>query len=143
MSEVVEIRKSLTCRKYLPLGKCQKMPNKKPRGDVYSPDCPSRTVLDHLFSRWSGLVLMALLERTYRFRELSRKVGGVSEKMLAQTLVELEKDGFVKRVAYPEIPPRVEYSLTPMGREAAEIMQQLGSWIEANLGRVMKHRSAA
>ncbi len=119
------------------------MTTKKPRGDVYSPDCPSRSVLDHLFSRWSGLVLMALFERTYRFRELSRKVGGVSEKMLAQTLVELEKDGFVKRVAYPEIPPRVEYSLTPMGREAAEILRQLGSWIEANLGRVLKHRAAA
>lgn len=116
---------------------------KNPRGDVYSPDCPSRAVLDHLFSRWGGLVMMALQERTYRFRELSRKVGGVSEKMLAQTLSQLEDDGFVKRVAYPEIPPRVEYSLTPMGREAAAIMGQLGDWIEANLGRVLKHRDAA
>ena len=119
------------------------MASKKQRADVYSPDCPSRTVLDTLFSRWTGLVLMALLERTYRFRELSRRVGGVSEKMLAQTLTQLEKDGFVKRVAYPEIPPRVEYSLTPMGREAAGLMQQLGTWIQANLGRVLKHREAA
>ena len=113
------------------------------RGDVYSRDCPSRSVLDHLFSRWGGLVMISLRERTYRFRELSRRVGGVSEKMLAQTLTQLEHDGFVKRVAYPEIPPRVEYSLTPMGREAADIMFQLGEWIEANLGRVLKHRQAA
>lgn len=118
------------------------MASRKPRADVYSPQCPSRSVLDHLFSRWGGLVLMALHERTHRFRELGRKVGGVSEKMLAQTLTQLERDGFVKRVAYAEIPPRVEYSLTPMGREAAELLTQLGTWIEANLGRVLKARAS-
>jgi len=116
---------------------------KKPLApDVYSPNCPSRTVLDHLFSRWGGLVMLALLERTHRFGELSRKVGGVSEKMLSQTLQQLEGDGFVKREVFPEIPPHVEYSLTPMGSEAAEHVRNLTTWIEANVHRVQKQRDA-
>ncbi len=85
------------------------------RGDLYAPACPSRGVLDHVTSRWGVLVLVALLEGTHRFSELRRKVAGVSEKMLAQTLQALEEDGFVLREVYPVIPPRVDYSLTPMG----------------------------
>lgn len=88
------------------------------------------------------LVLIALLERTYRFRELSRKVSGVSEKMLAQTLQALEADGFVHREAFPEIPPHVEYSLTPLGREAAGHVRHLAVWIEENVGRFVKAKKA-
>ncbi len=113
----------------------------KLKADLYAPLCPSRTVLDHLMSRWGVLVLLVLLERTWRFRELGRKVGGVSEKMLAQTLQHLEVDGFVRREAFPEIPPRVEYSLTPMGREAAQRVQGLALWVEANVGRVLSARA--
>jgi DNA-binding HxlR family transcriptional regulator len=109
--------------------------------DVYAAQCPSRPVLDRLTSRWGVLVLVALLEGTHRFRELARKIGGVSEKMLSQTLQALESDGFVVRTAFAEIPPRVEYSLTPLGIEAAERVRELVDWIEANLSRVVKARA--
>jgi DNA-binding HxlR family transcriptional regulator len=86
------------------------------------------------------MVLVSLLEDTHRFSELRRKVGGVSEKMLAQTLHSLEEDGFVLRQAYAEIPPRVDYSLTPLGREVAERVESLVDWIEDNLERVLEAR---
>lgn len=111
-------------------------------GDVYDSNCPSRGVLDHVTSRWGVLVLVALLsDGTHRFSELRRKVGGVSEKMLSQTLHQLEEDGFVRREAYPEVPPRVEYSLTPMGREVAEHVEVLTDWIAENLSRVLGART--
>ena len=117
------------------------MSEKKIRADLYAPMCPSRGVLDHVTSRWGVLVLVALLaDGTHRFSELRRKVGGVSEKMLSQTLHLLEEDGFVRREAYPEVPPRVEYSLTPMGREVAEHIEVLTDWIEDNLPRVFAAR---
>lgn len=109
-------------------------------GDVYAPLCPSRGVLDHVTSRWGVLVLIALSEDMHRFSALRRKIGGVSEKMLAQTLATLEADGFVERTAYPEIPPRVEYRLTALGREVAERVETLVDWIEANLPRVQEAR---
>lgn len=114
-----------------------------PKANVYAAQCPSRLVLDHLTSRWGVLVLVALLEGTHRFRELARKVGGVSEKMLSQTLQSLEGDGFIVRVAFAEVPPRVEYSLTPLGREAAVHIRGLVAWIEASLPRVVKARARA
>ena len=110
--------------------------------DVFSAQCPSRSVLDHLTSRWGVLVLMALAQEMHRFSALRRKVGGVSEKMLAQTLATLEDDGFVLRTAYPEVPPRVEYRLTPLGREVAERMEGLVAWIEKNVPRVQRARAA-
>lgn len=110
------------------------------RGDVYAPACPSRGILEHVTSRWGVLILVALLEDTHRFSELRRKIGGVSEKMLAQTLQTLEADGFVHREVFPEIPPRVEYSLTSLGREAAAHVATLINWIEGNLGRVLAAR---
>jgi DNA-binding HxlR family transcriptional regulator len=112
-----------------------------PAPDVYAAECPSRGVLDHVTSRWGVLALVALTEGTHRFSALRRKIGGVSEKMLAQTLSTLEADGFVLRTAYPEIPPRVEYSLTPLGEDVAERVESLVEWIEGNLGAVMKARA--
>jgi DNA-binding HxlR family transcriptional regulator len=106
------------------------------RGHLFSEACPSREVLKHLTSRWGVLVLIALLEGTHRFSELRRKVGGVSERMLAQTLQWLEEDGMVDRRAYPVVPPHVEYSLTPLGREAAEKVGGLADWIETNMPRI-------
>lgn len=114
------------------------------RGQLFSPDCPSRAVLQHVTSRWGVLVLVALLTGTHRFSDLRRKVGGVSEKMLAQTLQWLESDGFVLRVSHPVVPPHVEYSLTPMGTEVARQVEGLVDWIEGNLHRIMdKHRADA
>jgi DNA-binding HxlR family transcriptional regulator len=108
--------------------------------DVFQKQCPSREVLDHVTSRWGVLVLIALSEEMHRFSALRRKVGGVSEKMLAQTLATLERDGFVLRTAYAEVPPRVEYRLTPLGREVAERVEGLARWIEHNLPRVQRAR---
>lgn len=114
------------------------------RGQLFAPDCPSRAVLQHVTSRWGVLVLVALLAGTHRFSDLRRKVGGVSEKMLAQTLQWLEHDGFVLRVSHPVVPPHVEYSLTPMGTEVACQVEGLVDWIEGNLHRIMdKHRADA
>ena len=103
--------------------------------------CPSRAVLSHLTSRWAVLVLVLLLSGTKRFSELRREVGGVSEKMLAQTLDALCSDGFVLRQAYLVIPPKVEYSLTPLGREAAERLAVLVDWIEDNYPRIEQARA--
>ena len=112
------------------------------RGDVFSDRCPSREVLQHVTSRWGVLVLVALLEGTHRFSDLRRKVAGVSERMLAQTLQWLEGDGLVLRQAFDVVPPHVEYSLTPLGREAAERVRQLADWIEVRLGDVLQQRAA-
>jgi DNA-binding HxlR family transcriptional regulator len=103
------------------------------RGELLSAACPSRDVLKHVTSRWGVLLLMVLMGGTHRFSELHRKVGGVSEKMLAQTLRWLEDDGFVDRVARPTVPPHVEYSLTPLGREVGQRVESLADWIEGSM----------
>ncbi|MBJ6726196.1 winged helix-turn-helix transcriptional regulator [Geomesophilobacter sediminis] len=108
------------------------------RGELFSVKCPSREILKHVTSRWGVLVLVALMEGTHRFSDLRRKVGGVSEKMLAQTLQCLEKDGFVNRVSLPVVPPHVEYTLTPLGEEVGHKVESLADWIEDNLPRIMK-----
>lgn len=105
--------------------------------NVMAVDCPSRQVLQHLTSRWGTLVMIALSTGTHRFSALRRQIGGVSERMLAQTLHQLEADGFVHRVAHAVVPPHVDYSLTPLGREAADKVVALSSWIETNLPRIL------
>lgn len=110
------------------------------RGDLFAQECPSREVLKHVTSRWGVLVLVALLDGTLRFSDLRRKVGGVSEKMLAQTLQWLEGDGFVLRTSYPVVPPHVEYSLTPLGREVGARVEGLADWIEVNLASILRNR---
>ncbi len=114
---------------------------KMQRGCLFSEKCPSREVLKHVTSRWGVLLLVALLGGTHRFSDLRRKVGGVSEKMLAQTLQWLESDGFVRRTAYPVVPPHVEYDLTPLGIEVARQVEGLADWIESNLPRILAAQS--
>ncbi|MFC8665950.1 MULTISPECIES: winged helix-turn-helix transcriptional regulator [Streptomyces] len=104
--------------------------------------CPYRLVLEHVTSRWGVLVLIELLDRPYRFSELRRAIGRVSEKMLTQTLQTLERDGLVNRDAKPVIPPRVDYSLTDLGREAAEQVKALAGWTEERMDAVLKARQA-
>ncbi|HEX5338693.1 MAG TPA: helix-turn-helix domain-containing protein [Gallionella sp.] len=108
------------------------------RGEVLAAECPSREILKHVTSQWGVLVLVALMEGTHRFSELRRKVGGVSEKMLAQTLQQLEQDGFIDRVSYPVVPPHVEYSLTPLGEGIGKQVEALTDWIEVNLPKIVK-----
>lgn len=109
-------------------------------GEVLARDCPSRDILNHVCSRWGVLVLVVLLDGMHRFSELRRKIGGVSEKMLSQTLQSLEQDGFVDRKALPVVPPHVEYRLTAMGEEVALQMDGLTTWIEQNLPRILEAR---
>jgi DNA-binding HxlR family transcriptional regulator len=96
---------------------------------IFPAGCPSRTVLDHVTSKWGVLILVALSERPHRWSDLRRRAEGISEKMLAQTLKTLEGDGFVRREAQPTIPPRVDYSLTGSGRELGALMLPLVAWI--------------
>lgn len=109
-------------------------------GNLFAEQCPSREVLKHVTSRWGVLILVALREGTFRFSDLRRKMGGVSEKMLAQSLQALEHDGFINRVSLPVVPPHVEYSLTPLGEQVSEKVAALADWIEVNLFAVLAHR---
>jgi DNA-binding HxlR family transcriptional regulator len=106
------------------------------RGNLMASDCPSRQVLRHLTSRWGVLVLITLQGGTHRFSALRRQIGGVSERMLAQTLQWLEEDGMVLRTALPVVPPHVEYRLTPMGAEAADRVRALADWVELSMPRI-------
>ncbi|MEV4015287.1 helix-turn-helix domain-containing protein [Nonomuraea angiospora] len=108
--------------------------------DVFSRRCTSRSVLETITGRWAILALVALYEGPYRFNALRRRVDGVSEKMLSQTLHALERDGMVLRVAETSIPPKVEYSLTELGREAAERLIPLLEWVEERMPTVVSSR---
>lgn len=112
------------------------------RGELLSADCPSREVLKHVTSRWGVLLLVVLMDGVHRFSDLRRKVGGVSEKMLAQTLKWLEADGFVHRQSYATVPPHVEYTLTPLGRQVGKRVESLADWIETSLPVILDARRA-
>jgi DNA-binding HxlR family transcriptional regulator len=99
-------------------------------GNCYMSDCPAREVLGHVTGRWGGLVLGALTRGTRRYSELRARIDGISEKMLAQTLRDLERDGLVIRRQYPAVPPRVDYTLTPSGMEVAQRVDSLISWLQ-------------
>ena len=104
--------------------------------DVFARACTSRPTLEHVTGRWGILAMTALRDGTLRFNALRRRVDGVSEKMLAQTLQALERDGFVHREAQATIPPRVDYSLTPLGRQTADKLMDLINLIEGQMPEV-------
>ncbi|MET7689768.1 helix-turn-helix domain-containing protein [Streptomyces sp. NPDC005483] len=108
--------------------------------DVFAKACPSRGTLEHVTGRWGALTLGALHEGSLRFNELRRRVDGVSEKMLSQTLQALERDGLVHREAQPTNPPRVDYELTPLGREVAERLLGLIHFVEGRMDDVLAAR---
>jgi len=112
------------------------------RGELFSANCPSRNVFKHVTSLWGVLVLIVLLDGIHRFSEIRRKVNGVSEKMLAQTLQNLEADGFVLRKVYPVVPPHVEYKLTALGVEIANHVKALADLIETNFPHIAALQSA-
>jgi DNA-binding HxlR family transcriptional regulator len=105
--------------------------------DVFSRQCPSRGTLEHVTGRWGSLTLTALHDSGARFNELRRRVDGVSEKMLSQTLHALERDGLVHREAQPTNPPRVDYGLTPLGREVAGRLRELIQLVEGRMPEVL------
>ncbi|MFE9600688.1 winged helix-turn-helix transcriptional regulator [Streptomyces hokutonensis] len=108
---------------------------------VFAKACPSRATLEHITGRWGGLTLCALHEGSLRFNELRRRVDGVSEKMLSQTLHALERDGLVHREAQPTNPPRVDYELTPLGHGVAERMMGLVDFMESRMDDVLAART--
>ncbi|MET9584768.1 helix-turn-helix domain-containing protein [Streptomyces sp. NPDC006539] len=109
--------------------------------DVFSRQCPSRGTLEHVTGRWGSLTLTALHDSGFRFNELRRRVDGVSEKMLSQTLHALERDGLVHREAQPTNPPRVDYELTPLGREVADRLRGLIELVEGRMPEVLDARN--
>lgn len=96
--------------------------------------CPVEIAMDILSGKWKSLMLWHLHEGTKRYKELERIVPGVSQKMLTQQLRELERDGLVERMVYPEVPPRVEYRLTPLGESAFPILEMMHDWAVGPLG---------
>lgn len=110
--------------------------------DVFARNCPSRETMEHATGRWGTLALVALRDGTTRFNALRRRVDGISEKMLSQTLQALERDGLVLREARPTIPPHVEYSLTPLGKDVAEQLFGLIDLLEGRMPDVLKAREA-
>lgn len=103
---------------------------------VFARDCASRGVMADVTGKWGGLALAALFDGAYRFNALRRRVDGVSEKMLAQTLQALERDGLVRREVQATIPPRVEYSLTPLGERVAGKLKELIELLESEIDQM-------
>jgi len=106
--------------------------------NVYAGACPARALLDRIANKWTTLIIGILGEAAdpVRFSELRRSISGISQKMLTQTLRDLERDGLVVREIYPVIPPRVEYSLTPVGRTLEEPLRALSQWAEQHMNEV-------
>lgn len=105
-------------------------------GDPYDADCPTRRILDRIGDRWTVLIIGVLGEHDARFSELKRRIGGVSQKMLTQTLRGLERDGIVRRTVFPEVPVRVEYALTDAGRTLLAPLRALQEWSIEHLSDV-------
>jgi DNA-binding HxlR family transcriptional regulator len=114
------------------------MPKTHPAANVFNSKCPSRRVMAVLAEKWTLLVVTQLANGPMRTAEIRRGVEGVSEKMLIQTLRKLEGFGLVSRKAYPEVPPRVEYRLTPLGRSLARLAGLFGRWVEKNVANLLK-----
>lgn len=112
------------------------------RGSPYRADCPTRRILDRIGDRWTVLIVGALWEGTARFSELRRRIEGISQKMLTQTLRALERDGLVRRTVHPEVPVRVEYALTEAGRTLHEPLRALEEWSITHLSDVSASQEA-
>jgi DNA-binding HxlR family transcriptional regulator len=104
-------------------------------------NCPVRDVLDQIGDKWSTLLLLTLGERSHRFGELRRAVPDISQRMLTQTLRDLQRDGLISRHVHPTVPPSVEYRLTPLGQSLLEPLAHLVSWAETNYGAISAART--
>lgn len=112
-------------------------------GDAFDPDCPTRIVLDRIGDKWTVLIIETLEEGPRRFNEIRLAVGGITPKVLTSTLRSLTADGLIEREAYAEVPPRVEYRLTDLGRSLLEPVATLRRWAELNVARIEHNREAA
>jgi DNA-binding HxlR family transcriptional regulator len=135
--------------RYLPACTCYQvvlhsaMPKASSAPSVLDPRCPSRLVLDRIADKWTALIIQILAGCTMRYAALQREIGGISQKMLTQTLRSLERDGLVQRTVHPVVPPKVEYSLTRLGRTLIEPLQGLCRWSEKHLGELQENRARA
>src|SRR6201981_1865154 len=119
------------------------MPKGSSVPSVLDPRCPSRLVLDLIADKWTALVIQILAGGTMRYAALQREIGGISQKMLTQTLRSLERDGLLQRTAHPVVPPKVEYSLTRLGRTLIEPLHALCRWSENHLAELQANRAHA
>ena len=126
---------------YLKMNEQEKSKNKEIR-DALFPDCPIRNVLARVGDKWSLLVLYNLQHREpVRFKELQRQIPDISQKSLTQTLRTLEEDGFVSREVFPEVPPRVEYSLTARAHSFLPLVENMINWAKENMEEIIKDRT--
>jgi DNA-binding HxlR family transcriptional regulator len=114
------------------------MPMAKPRANPFDANCPSQEILALIGGKWSMLLLCVLSEGPIRSGELGRRAGGISQKMLTQTLRELQRHGIVRRRDFGEVPPRVEYSLTPLGESLSQLVRHIEAWVESNYSRMTR-----
>lgn len=105
--------------------------------NVYSQHCPSRYVLEMISDKWTILIIDKLSQKTCRFGELKREIGGISQKVLTQTLRSLEKNGLIKRESYPVLPLKVEYSLTALGVSIGGIFSTITTWAESHMDEIL------
>jgi DNA-binding HxlR family transcriptional regulator len=112
----------------------------RPRADICKVSCPSRHILELLAEKWVLLVIFRLRAKPHRTSELRREIGGVSEKMLIQTLRKLERFGLIARNDYGEVPPRVDYELTKLGRSLSDPVEQLERWVAGNLVELLRSK---
>ncbi|HET6858184.1 MAG TPA: helix-turn-helix domain-containing protein [Streptomyces sp.] len=122
------------------VGSVAKAESAVPMSDAFTADCPARTVLNHVSSRWGVLILAALQDGPMRFYVLRDRIGGISEKMLSQNLRVFVRDGLIAREVEPTVPPQVTYSLTPIGLELAATLGGLVEWITHRIGDIVAAR---
>ena len=108
-----------------------------PRYDVFNALCPTRQALDRIADKWAALLVLLLAERPHRFGELRRRIDGISQKMLTQTLRNLERDGLINRQAFATVPVTVEYSLTPLGETLVGPVSAIRDWAEGHIEEVL------
>jgi DNA-binding HxlR family transcriptional regulator len=111
-------------------------------GDLFDPDCPTRLVLDRVGDKWTVLVALLLSDGALRFSEVRGRLGRVAPKVLSQTLRRMERDGLVSRAVFAEVPPRVEYALTDLGRSLIEPIAVLANWAEVHVGQITAAQEA-
>lgn len=109
-------------------------------GRLFDPLCPTRTVLDRIGDKWSVLVLLTLREGRLRFTDLKKAIGGVTPRVLTQTLRAMERDGLLTREVFAEVPPRVEYELTPLGHSLEYPISVIASWAEQHVSQILHSR---
>ncbi|WP_059010504.1 winged helix-turn-helix transcriptional regulator [Streptomyces specialis] len=110
--------------------------------DAFIAQCPTRQLLDRIADKWVSLAVTALADGPQRYSELSRRLASVSQKMLTQTLRNLERDGLITRTVIPEVPVRVEYALTPLGADLMPLMRAIKTWAEEHMDQVQAARTA-